>query len=298
MAMATMNRINISLIFLIMIFMVLPASAIMYASGSSDDSSGSSDSEFSENSFAPDSGCTTDSSGSSDSEFSENSFAPDSGCTTDSSGSSSDGSTDDSADSPPPDFLPPNVDSSSSDGSTDDSSDSSATSTENNTTLPSESPLGNNTANVQGEDLVNIILTIHNQERAAVGVPPLTWSDALAAHAQPWADKVYATGDTSHSSGLADFGNYGENMALGGGPSYAPPSWLTQTWADEKSRYVPGTPMSKGTGHYTQMVDKRSTEVGCGFTSGPGGPIAEYGGTNVLVCQYTPPGNWNSQPPY
>ena len=39
MAMATMNRINISLIFLIMIFMVLPASAIMYASGSTDDNS-------------------------------------------------------------------------------------------------------------------------------------------------------------------------------------------------------------------------------------------------------------------
>ena len=34
MAMSTMNRINISLIFLIMIFMVIPASAIMYASGS------------------------------------------------------------------------------------------------------------------------------------------------------------------------------------------------------------------------------------------------------------------------
>ena len=90
----------------------------------------------------------------------------------------------------------------------------------------SESPLGNNTANVQGEDLVNIILTLHNQERAAVGVPPLTWSDSLAAHAQPWADKVYETGDSSHSSGVADFGNYGENMAWGGGPSFATPTWL------------------------------------------------------------------------
>ena len=183
-------------------------------------------------------------------------------------------------------------------GSTDDNADLSATSTENNTTLPSESPLSNNTGNVQGEDLVSIILTLHNQERAAVGVPPLTWSDTLAAHAQPWADKVYATSDASHSSGLADFGNYGENMAWGGGPSFATQTWLAQTWADEKSRYVPGTPASDNNGHYTQMVDRQSTEVGCGFTSGPGGEYAKYGGTNVLVCQYTPPGNWNNQPPY
>ena len=56
MAVATMNRISISLLFLIMIFMVLPASAIMYASGSADNSEGTSDGEFSENSFASDSG--------------------------------------------------------------------------------------------------------------------------------------------------------------------------------------------------------------------------------------------------
>ena len=79
MAMSTMNRINISLIFLIMIFMALPASAIMYASGSTDDNS---------------------------------------------EGTSDSGSTDDNADSPPSDFLPPNVDSSSTDGSTDDNADS------------------------------------------------------------------------------------------------------------------------------------------------------------------------------
>ena len=58
MAVATMNRISISLIFLLMISMVLPTSAIMYASGSTDNSEGTSDGEFSENSFASDSGST------------------------------------------------------------------------------------------------------------------------------------------------------------------------------------------------------------------------------------------------
>jgi uncharacterized protein YkwD len=37
-------------------------------------------------------------------------------------------------------------------------------------------------------DLQNTILEIVNRERAAVGVPPLVWSDTLAAGAQTWAD--------------------------------------------------------------------------------------------------------------
>ena len=83
MAMATMNRISISLIFLIMISMVLPTSAIMFASGSTDNSDSSSDTGSSE----------------------------------DNSDSSSDtGSSEDNSDSPPTDFLPPNVDSTSSEG--------------------------------------------------------------------------------------------------------------------------------------------------------------------------------------
>ena len=288
MAMATMNRINISLIFLIMIFMVLPASAIMYASESSDGCS-----------ILLNTDCNSDSGSTGLIGSAVNADSPPSDFLPPNvDSSSSDGSTDDSGDSPPSDFLPPNVDSSSSDGSTDDSSDSSATSTENNTTLPSESPLGNNTGNVQGDDLVSTVLTMHNQERAAVGVPPLTWSDTLAAGAQTWSDKVYETGDASHSTGSGAFQKYGENMARGGPPSYAPLNYLVQTWINEKDKYIPGTPGDSIQGHYTQMVDKRSTEVGCGFTSGPGGLYAEYGGTNVLVCQYTPPGNWNGIPPY
>ena len=67
--------------------------------------------------------------------------------------------------------------SSSSSGSTDDNADLSTTPTENNPTLSSQSPLSNNTENAQGEDLASSILTVHNQERAAVGVPPLVWSN-------------------------------------------------------------------------------------------------------------------------
>ena len=43
-------------------------------------------------------------------------------------------------------------------------------------------------------DLQNTVLEIVNRERAAVGVPPLVWSDTLAAGTQTWAD---------HQAGLA-----------------------------------------------------------------------------------------------
>jgi hypothetical protein len=143
-------------------------------------------------------------------------------------------------------------------------------------------------------DLQNTILNTHNQERAAVGVAPLTWSDSIAASAQNWADNLLSTGQMVHSTGTG----FGENLASGGGPDYATVDVLQQYWVDEKNNYVPGTPGGSGTGHYTQMVDQRSTEVGCGLASGPGGEFAQYGGTNVLVCQYSPPGNFNNQPPF
>jgi len=140
-------------------------------------------------------------------------------------------------------------------------------------------------------DLQNTILTTHNEERAAVGVAPLTWSDSIASSAQNVANNILSTGSLVHSTGTG----FGENLASGGGPDYATVDVLQQSWVDEKNSYVPGTP---GNSHYTQMVDQRSTEVGCALASGPGGEYAQYGGTNVLVCQYSPPGNFNDQPPF
>lgn len=227
-AIATMNQITNSWIFLIMISMFLPASAIMYASGAR---------------------TTTD-----------DNNAASSGGSTDNSGSSTGGSTDNSA------------------------------------TLPTTSTASNNTGNAA--DFVNTILGIHNRERAAVGVPPLTWSNTLAAGAQTWAENVLATGKMEHSTCCGAFRDYGENIAAWGPPGAKTQAGLAQTWADEKKDYVPCNPCNySGTGHYTQMVWKSTTEVGCGFASGPGGPAGQSG-SDVLVCRYTPPGNWNNQPPY
>ena len=245
-----MNRITISLIFLMMISMILPASAIMYASGStqgSDEASG----------------------GSSDS--------------SDEGSSSDNGSTDTSDDG------------SSSDGSdsTDGNADVTTTFTENNPTLSSESTLSNNTANVQGGDLVNSILTVHNDERAAVGVPPLVWSNDLASGAQTWAQNLATTGEFAHDPNRPS--GVGENIA-GFNPSLgvSAPGEGQSLWVDEKKDWHGGVLTAENwypTGHYTQMIWKNTQEVGCGIASGSGHPF------DILVCRYSPPGNFLGQAP-
>src|SRR4026207_358115 len=139
-----MNRITISLIFLMMISMILPASAIMYASGSPQ---GSDDGSSSDNGSTD----TSDDGSSSDNGSTD---------TSDDGSSSDNGSTDTSDDGSSPDGS----------DSTDGNADVTTTFTENTPTLSSESTLSNNTGNVQGGDRVNSILTVHIDERAAVGV--------------------------------------------------------------------------------------------------------------------------------
>jgi hypothetical protein len=261
-----MNRISISLILLIVISMVLPTSAFMYASGQSTTSDNN----------AADSGSSSGGGGSTTEN--SNSSTGGGGSTTENSGSSSSGGTIDN--------------SGLSTGGSITTNNNAAGSSSNGSTA------SNNTGNTQGIDFKGI-LAVHNQERAAVGVPHLTWSDSLATSAQTWADQLLATGELEHSTCCGAFKDYGENLAYAGPPGYKTQPRLAQSWADEKKDYVPCNPCDYSkTGHYTQMVWKDTKQVGCGFASGPGGAYAKYGGTDILVCQYTPPGNSNSQPPF
>jgi hypothetical protein len=167
---------------------------------------------------------------------------------------------------------------------------------------PAGAPQGSNNTN-----FVNTILEIHNSERAAVGVPPLVWSDTLAASAQTWADHLATINEMVHSTGQP----YGENIAAWGHGcglvSLVPPLDYTKgvcpgdtlrtmvmSWVNEKTLYHGGVLTQENwypTGHYTQVVWKTTTEIGCGMATGSDG-------NDYLVCQYTPPGNAIGQAPY
>ena len=133
------------------------------------------------------------------------------------------------------------------------------------------------------DDLVQDILAFHNRYRAAVGVPALRWSDSLAAGAQQWADYLAPTGRLEHSE-------VGENLAAGWHYGTYTVTQLLDTWGYEKRYFIRGIfPNVSSTGnwadvgHYTQVVWRNTTQVGCG--------VARRNGNTVLACRYSPPGN-------
>eukprot|EP00798_Chlamydomonas_sp_ICE-L_P010395 gene10395-8339_t len=94
----------------------------------------------------------------------------------------------------------------------------------------------------------------------------------------------------------------GENLVMGGGQQYSMATKGVELWYNEGCLYdydTPGKDMVAG--HFTQVVWRASTQIGCGLSTCPNG--VQYSGglatnTNVLVCHYDPPGNFQGEVPY
>lgn len=126
------------------------------------------------------------------------------------------------------------------------------------------------------------LLAAHNAYRSNLGLPPLQWSGRLAANAQSWAEHLAETGEFEHSGP-------GQNLAMATSGSESL-TQLVDLWGSEQADFTNGTFPDISTtgnwmdvGHYSQMVWRATTEVGCGF--------AEGNGQDILVCDYDPPGN-------
>jgi uncharacterized protein YkwD len=173
-------------------------------------------------------------------------------------------------------------------------------STGNGPASPSTSQESSNTGNTeQRADLAKTILDEHNRERAAVSVPALVWSDKLAADATAWAEHLAQTlrgveqlKPEHHAKDISE----GENIAQRSdsrGPSAIPTADLVQGWISEKNGYNHAPfdfNRDYAHAHYTQMVWRTTTAVGCG--------TANAGDSVYLVCRYSPPGNYDGQNPY
>lgn len=132
------------------------------------------------------------------------------------------------------------------------------------------------------------ILDAHNKWRSQVNVPPLRWSKKLADYAQEWANNLSTQGKLEHREGGPS--GAGENLVAG--PDSV--TDMVNRWGSEGQDYDHATNSCRSgrtCGHYTQVVWKNTTELGCGVA-----PIRRYG--RVLVCNYSPPGNYIGQPPY
>ncbi|KAI9633050.1 CAP domain-containing protein [Dioszegia hungarica] len=129
------------------------------------------------------------------------------------------------------------------------------------------------------------LLNLHNSFRAQYGAKALTWSSELATYATNYAGGC----KFAHSKGP-----YGENLAAGYGGGYSVTSAFN-SWANEAAKYDWNAPgFSSATGHFTQVVWKATTEVGCGVVSCADGTIfsgTQGQKTSYVICEYRKPGN-------
>lgn len=138
------------------------------------------------------------------------------------------------------------------------------------------------------ESLRATMLAAHNAARAAVGVPALAWDAGLAADARAHAEAMARTGRYQHAVQPA-IGREGENLWRGVRDVYDYRS-MAATWVDEARVFVnrPAPAFSatgrwQDVGHYSQIVWRTTTAVGCAIASD-----ATY---DYVVCRYGPPGN-------
>lgn len=133
------------------------------------------------------------------------------------------------------------------------------------------------------------LLTAHNAERAAIGVPPLQWNPQLAADARVWANEMATTGRFEHSPDEPGQAPQGENLWAGTPRAFSPEA-MVHLWVSEKGDYRPGVFPSNSrsgdvehVGHYTQLIWRASRQVGCATAVGRD--------EEFLVCRYSEPGN-------
>ncbi len=130
------------------------------------------------------------------------------------------------------------------------------------------------------------IVDAHNAARAEHKVPPLTWDCKLADMAQEWATR----GIFAHRTGL----KVGESIFVSGSP-HVKPGLAVHTWMLEKTSWdnkAIACAAGKVCTHYTQVVWKKTTNVGCGINRDAPGKWKV-----MIVCNYDPAGN-GAGPPF
>lgn len=149
------------------------------------------------------------------------------------------------------------------------------------------------------------MLAQHNKYRQTLGIPPLRWSGTLTQYAREWAIQLQSKGcDLLHRPTSGQYKQlHGENLFYAGPVKWSngavelqnmTPKLVVDSWASEKADYSYASNRcrtGKVCGHYTQVVWKKSSEVGCASA-------VCANKSQVMVCNYNPPGNFNGQPPY
>jgi len=142
--------------------------------------------------------------------------------------------------------------------------------------------------------LRSAMLTGHNDARRAVGVSPLVWDANLAVDAARYAQELARTRRFAHAP-HDPVKPDGETLWMGTRGAYVYGDMIG-AWVAERRYYRAGKiPDNSSTGkfgdvaHYTQIIWRSSTRVGCA--------LASNASDDYLVCRYTPAGNVFGQSP-
>jgi len=143
------------------------------------------------------------------------------------------------------------------------------------------------------DEISRRLLAAHNQARAEAGVQPLVWDRELAASAAAYGPTLTQLGRPVHAARLGR--NCPHENLLQSNRGGRTPEQMVAYWVGENRNYVPGTfPNVSRTGqwfdvaHYTQVVWRSTTRVGCAVHSD-----LNY---DWLICRYSPPGNIDGRP--
>ena len=128
------------------------------------------------------------------------------------------------------------------------------------------------------------VLAQHNGYRAAHQVPELEYSSKLESGALSWARRLASTGKFEHSGG-----DDGESLHFFFSSEAIDAAGLAEQavshWYNEIKKYNYKRPgFSGATGHFTQVVWKGSTSLGCGAAK-------SKDKSYFIVCRYSPAGN-------
>ncbi|KAL2504835.1 CAP superfamily protein [Abeliophyllum distichum] len=135
-------------------------------------------------------------------------------------------------------------------------------------------------------------LDAHNQAREEVGVGPLKWNQQLAKTASL---QVRYQRDRQNCS-FANLinSNYGGNQLWASGLAVTPRA-VVETWVAEKKFYSyaeNSCAQDHRCGVYTQVVWKKSAELGCAQAA------CGKEHASLTICFYNPPGNVIGEKPY
>ena len=131
-------------------------------------------------------------------------------------------------------------------------------------------------------------LEIHNKLREKHHVQPLKLNKELCKIAENYSKELAKKNSFEHSNNKYQGKNLGENLFMCQGKSINGYD-MSQSWYDEINDYsFKNATFKSGTGHFTQLIWKNSTDVGFGYCKNDKGIY-------IGVANYFPAGNYMGQ---